>query len=153
MTPGTTFRQCSATRRGVAAIWALVVLSVLTVVMALATWQTLAGHRQAERRQYQLQAEWLARSGVELAAARLLAAADYKGETVELMERGQVRITVQAEDKVPGMFRITVEARYPAEEKGVVLRTASRTFRRVTEKGRVRLEVMKQADAKPDRGK
>lgn len=127
-------------RRGVAAIWALVVLSVLTVVIALATWHSLAGQRLAERRQYQLQADWLARSGIELAAARLLTAPhEYKGETVQPVERGQVRIAVHTDEKAPGVFRITAEARYPAGDKDAVLRTAARTLRRVTEKGQVRL--------------
>jgi len=82
-------------RRGIAAVWALVVLAVLTVVIGVITWQSVTGFRRADHRQAQLQALWLARSGVELAAARLLAnPAGYTGETLELIPRSQVRIEV-----------------------------------------------------------
>ena len=130
-------------RAGAAAIWALVVLSVLTVVMTIITWQSIAGLRLAERRQNQLQADWLARSGVELAAARLLAGPDgYQGETVEPLPRARVRIEVKTKDGAPGLYHVTCEARYPADDKAVVVRSVARTFRRVAEKDRVRLEVV-----------
>lgn len=129
-------------RRGLAAIWALVILAVITVLMTLITWQGLAGLRQAERREHQLQADWLARSGLEAAAARLLAADDFKGETLEPLARSRVTITVDAKPDAPGLFRITSEARYPVEGRLSVVRTAARVFRRIVDKDRVRVEVV-----------
>jgi hypothetical protein len=130
-------------RRGIAALWALVVLAVLTVVIGFITWQSVTGFRRADHRQAQLQALWLARSGVELAAARLLDnPAGYTGETLELIPRSQVRITVTTDPKQEQTFLVTCEARYPADERDSVLRAQSRRLRRVAEKGRVRLEVV-----------
>lgn len=131
-----------SSRRGLAAIWALVVLAVLTVTMTLITWQSLAGLRQADRRDHQLQADWLARSGLELAAARLLAAADFKGETLEPVPRSRVTISVEAKADAPGLIRVTSEARYPIEGRLSVVRAATRVFRRVVEKERIRIEVI-----------
>jgi hypothetical protein len=129
-------------RQGLAAIWALVILAVITVLMTLITWQGLAGLRQAERREHQLQADWLARSGLELAAARLLAADDFKGETFEPVPRSRVTITVETKPDSPGFVRVTSEARYPVEGRLSVVRTATRVFRRVADKERVRVEVV-----------
>ena len=135
-------RHAVLCRRGLAAIWALVVLAVITVLMTLITWQSLAGLRQADRRDHQLQAEWLARSGLELAAARLLAAADFKGETLEPVPRSRVTISVETKPDAPGLFRVTSEARYPVEGRLSVVRTATREFRRVADKERTRVEVV-----------
>ena len=129
-------------RRGLAAVWALVVLAVITILMTLITWQSLAGLRQADRRDHQLQAEWLARSGLELATARLLADDDFKGETLEPVPRSRVTITVETKPDAPGVFHVTSEARYPAEGRLSVVRTATREVRRVVEKERVRIEVI-----------
>src|SRR5262249_28299 len=130
-------------RSGFALIWAIVILSILTVVMALVTRMSVTAMRLADRRQQQLQADWLARSGGELAATRLLGdPKGYEGETVELIPDGKVRIAIQTKADAPGTYRVTCEARYPAEEPDAVLRKATRTFRRVTEKDRTRLEVV-----------
>lgn len=130
-------------RSGIALIWAIVILSVLTVVMALVTQTSVTGLRRADRRQQQLQADWLTRSGIELAAARLLNdPKEYEGETVELIPEGKVRIAIQTKADAPGTYWVTCEVRYPSEEPEAVVRTAKRTLRRVTEKDRTRLEVV-----------
>jgi hypothetical protein len=91
-------RFLSGRRRAVAAMWMLVVLVVLMAVMGTTTWQHLTARRLLDRRHQQLQAAWLARAGVELAAARLLSnPADFTGESVALLPGTQVRITVQNE--------------------------------------------------------
>jgi hypothetical protein len=129
-------------RRGVATFWVLVVLAVLTAVLGTITCQFLAGRSLVERRQNQLQARWLARAGVELAAARLLAdPGGYKGETVEVVPGGKVRIEVRAESGSPDTFVVRSEGRFPAVERGVT-RSEERRFRRTVEKDRVRLEVV-----------
>lgn len=137
-------------RRGIAAVWALVVLAVLTVVIGLITWQSVTGLRRADHRQAQLQALWLARSGVEWAAARLLTnPAGYTGETLELIPRSQVRIEVKRDPEKSDIFLVACAARYPIDERESVLRSQSRRLRRVVEKDRVRLEVV--APALPEK--
>jgi hypothetical protein len=138
-------------RRGVAAIWALVVLSVLTTVLAATTWQVMAGRRLLDRRQDQLQAAWLARAGVELAAARLLTnPAGYKGESLELIPGSQIRIEVRSEPGSPDIFLVTSEARKPKDGSRPVVRSVTHRLRRSTEKDRARIEVL--AGEEPAKG-
>src|SRR5437879_6089497 len=86
------------TRRAVAALWMLVVLAVLTTVLATTTWQHLTARRLLDQRHKQLQAAWLARAGVELAAARLLSnPAEYTEDVATLLPGAQVHVTVQRE--------------------------------------------------------
>jgi hypothetical protein len=126
----------------VATLWTVVVLAVLTAVLGTITAQLLAGRRSVEGRRNQLQAQWLARAGVELAAARLLAdPAGYKGETVEVIPGGTVRIEVRPEPESSGTFLVRSEARFPAGDRGVA-RSEGRRFRRTVEKDRVRLEAL-----------
>src|SRR3954447_4689432 len=125
--------RAPVSRRGAALVIALVALAFVTVVMASLTWQCLASRQLVERRQNQLQAEWLARSGLELAAARLLAdPAGYQGEAVELIPGGQVRIEVRNEASAPDVFRVTSEGRFPGDGLESVLRSVTRSFRRTT---------------------
>lgn len=132
-----------SSRAGIAAMWALVVLAVLTIVIGLIAWQSVTSLRQANHRQQQVQALWLARSGIERAAARLLTdSAVYQGESVELISRSEVRIEVKKDAKNANVFTITCEARYPTDERRPVARSMARRFRRSEEKGRVRLEVL-----------
>jgi hypothetical protein len=130
-------------RPGIASVWALVVLAVLTVVIGVITWESVTGYRRADHRQARLQALWLARSGVELAAARLLAdPAGYTGETLELIPGSQVRIEMKSDPAQKDTFLVTCEARYPTDARESVLQAQSRRLRRVVEKDRVRLEVV-----------
>jgi hypothetical protein len=136
-------------RRGFAAIWILVVLAVLMIVIELLAVQTANGIRRADHHHHQIRALWLARSGVELAAARLLAnPPDYKGETLEVISRSQVHIEVHKASDNPDIFQITCEARFPTDERGSVLRSHSFRFRRITDKDQVRLEVVPPAMSK-----
>src|SRR5215212_5186987 len=103
-------RHCHSRRSGAAIMWALVVLAVLAVTTATAAWQFGAARRGLAWRHDRLQAEWLARSGCELAAARLLAGpADYTGETVEPIPDAKVVIVVEKDAK-PDTFRVRCEA-------------------------------------------
>jgi hypothetical protein len=121
-------------------VWALVVLAVLTTLAAALTFQLLAARRAVDRRERQLQAEWLARSGAELTAARLLEKSAYEGETAEVLAGSKVRIQVQAEKGEPNVYRITCEARQLADGPEAVTRTVTRRFRRTVEGERVRVE-------------
>jgi hypothetical protein len=113
------------------------------VVVELLTIQTVTSIRQADHRHYQIQALWLARSGVESAAARLLAnPANYRGETRAIIPKSLVRIDVLNDSAKPDIFQITCEARYPTDAREAVLRSQTLRFRRVTEKNKVRLEAI-----------
>src|SRR5262245_19720915 len=59
-------------RRGIALVMALVVMAVLTVILAFVAKEIVTQRLALEQRQRRLQAQWLARAGVEIAAARLL---------------------------------------------------------------------------------
>jgi len=124
-------------------MWTLVVLSVLTVLMAVITWQVLANRRWLDRRQNQMQSVWLARSGLELAATRLLSnPAGYTGESLQLIPESEIRIEVQRDSDSANSYSVTSEARYPTSGKAVVVRSLTHRLRRVTEKDGVRVEVV-----------
>jgi hypothetical protein len=130
-------------RRGSALLVAVVAITVAAVVTAAITWQSVAGRRLVESRQHQLQAEWLARAGIELAADRLLSdPAGYRGESVELVPGGRVRIEVRAEPGKADVFRVSSEALFPQDGRDRALRTVTRSFRRTTRDKQVRLEVI-----------
>jgi hypothetical protein len=132
----------TSARRGTALLIAMVAIVIVSAVAAAVVWQCLAGRRVLEHRHNQLQAEWLARAGVELAADRLLTdPAGYRGEVVEPVPGAEVRIEVRAG---PGadVFRVTSFAVFPRKDREAVRRSAARTFRRTSQGGRVRLEVV-----------
>jgi hypothetical protein len=122
---------------------AVTALALAAVVMAVVLSQCVAGHRLLVGRHKQLQAEALARAGVELAADRLLSApAGYTGETVEPIPGAPVRIEVRADSTTENVYRVTCEARYAGDGGDAVLRTARRSFRRTIRDNQVRLEVI-----------
>jgi hypothetical protein len=117
----------------------LITLGVLSMLMVTITWQIVANRRVLERRQNQAQATWLARSGIELGAAHLLASAAYTGEVLEIIPEAKVDIQVERIKETPDAYVIISEARYPSEGTGQVVRSVTRHFRRVMEKGKVQL--------------
>lgn len=130
-------------RRGVAAAWAIVVLGVLGLILGTLAVQLVANRGVLNRREDRAQSLWLARAGIELAAARLLGdPAGYQGETVKPVPEGQVKITVQADKGAPNVFVVTSEARYPTGNPHPVVEVAARRFRRSVDKGQVRLEAI-----------
>ena len=130
-------------RRGIALMGTLVALLILSLMMTAVVWQIMATRRTLEHREYELQAVWLARAGAELAAAHLLAnPSGYSGEVVELIPGSSVSVEVRSEDSSSDTFRITSEARYPAQAVGGVVRSVTRHYRRQVDGERVRLQVM-----------
>jgi hypothetical protein len=122
---------------------AVVALALIAVVTTFVTWHCLAVHRVLDRRHNQLQAAWLARSGVELAAARLLDdPAGYNGESVEPIPGAELRIEVRAEPGSADVFRVSSLARVPRDGKDAVPQSVTCTFRRTSRGGEVRLEVV-----------
>ena len=125
-------------RRGITLILALVLMATLTVIFAVLTIEVVSQHRMLAGRQRQLQASWLARSGVELAVARLL---EKPGAFVEdnkdLLPDALVRVEVKEAEK--DKFLINVDVRLGEEDERPVAATTSRRFRRTEGDGTIRL--------------
>ena len=134
-------RRLSRTRRrGFGLIALLVTLAVISILLGTITLQIVLSRKTVERRANQLQALWLARAGVEIAAAQLLGGSeDYAGQTLELIPGGRVRVEVKREQ---GLVDVTSEATYPADSTQPVVRTARRLYRRVATGDGTRLEVV-----------
>lgn len=109
-------------RRGMATLWALLILAAVTALAAAALSQAGTTRQRLAAEKNRAQAGWLARSGVELAVAQLAANASYTGETAKPFAGGEVTIAVVPEG---GSFRIASEAHV-----GGVRATAARTVRR-----------------------
>ena len=93
----------------------LVVLSVLGTMSVLATREFAIARRTLAIRQNRIQAEWLARSGADLAVARLLADEDYTGGTVEPIATGPVEIKVERDwTGKTGDYHIRCDATIPS---------------------------------------
>jgi len=142
MTPSVVIRRRTP-RSGITVMWVLVILSVLAVTSASAAWQFTTGRRTLERRQNRIQALWLARSGGELAAARLLAEPDgYTGETITPIAESKVRITVEKDAARANSYKIRCDARYPEDGPGAVNVAVSWIAMQRKDPPAVRLEVV-----------
>jgi hypothetical protein len=127
-------------------MWALVILTVLTLVSATAIWQMSAGRRALERRQNAIQALWLARGGAEIAADRLRDDAGYTGESIELIADSELRIAVEKDPVAMDGFRIRCEAHFPKAGPGRMAKTLTWKAVRSTDPAGVKLEVMNDND-------
>ena len=120
------------TRRGFIAAAVLLGLIVLAMLMGLLIRSALIRRTETARAERRLQAETLARSGLERAAARLATNPGYDGETWEITadslgkrDSGLVRIAVEKIDGQPDRRRVTSRADYPGrpESRSRVTRT------------------------------
>jgi hypothetical protein len=109
-------------RRGVALIVVLAGLAVTMVMFLAATKLILVQRKTIELTARQIQASWLAESGVQRAAARLAADANYRGETwnvsaEELGGRsgGSVTIHVEQPPDQPGRRTVHIDADFPSD--------------------------------------
>jgi type II secretory pathway component PulK len=128
--------------RGVALMAVVVTLVILALMMSAVAWQMVASGRVLLHRHYELQAGWLARSGIEHAAARLLEQpSEYRGETLHPIELSTVNIDVTylADSHT---YRVRSEARYPIDLAAFVMRTQTRIFKRVVDGKTVRLDCI-----------
>jgi uncharacterized membrane protein len=133
--------QTSKARRGLALLVVFAVMAVLSVVLATVTFNAVAQRNMAQQRQHRLQADWLARAGIDLAAARLLEKpAAFTEELTELVPGAKVGIVVA--DLGKGEFSVTADAESGRDEELLVVRSAIRHFRRTEENGSTRLEVV-----------
>jgi hypothetical protein len=125
-------------RRGITLILALVLMATLTVIFAVLTMEVVSQHRMLAARQRQLQANWLARSGVELAVARLMEKPDaYSEVNKDLLPDAFVRIEVKEAEK--DTYVVTVDVRLGEEDERPVAATISRRFRRTESDGVIRM--------------
>jgi len=97
-------------------VCAMVALAILVSMVKLAA----ADRRMVDQQSWQVQAAWLAESGLERAAWRLAADADYKGETwtlptvqVAATDAAVVRIQVETIPEQPNRRLVRVQADYP----------------------------------------
>jgi hypothetical protein len=117
------------------------VLAVVAAVSVAATGRFVLARREADAYRNRLQAEWLARSGYELAVGKLLANPDgYTGETATPIPNGEVKIVVGKETVGKDVYRVECTARYPAGDRAAVVRTVTRTVKRTDDAGRARIE-------------
>jgi hypothetical protein len=108
--------------RGTALILVLVGLAVTTLIFMAAIKMILIQRKTIELNSRQIQARWLAESGVERAAARLAADAKYEGETWNISAQelggrdgGKVNIKVEEVPDKPDHRKVHIEADYPTE--------------------------------------
>ncbi len=127
-------------RAGMAIILILVALAVLTIVLSVATSQALAQRRLAQQRARQLQADWLARAGIELAAARLLGQPGaFTTEHKDLAPDALVRVVV--EKTGDNVFDVRAETEIKSGDAIAVIRSARVRFRR-SDIGAPRLQAL-----------
>jgi type II secretory pathway component PulK len=125
-------------RSGYALMTIVLMLGIVALMLGSITIQMALNRTAQAQREARLQALWLARSGLEQAAGRLMAAAeDYRGETLELLPGGTVRIEIERDGEVQ---RITSEASYAGTLSHPVVRVEMRSYRLHRDGGRVRLE-------------
>jgi hypothetical protein len=132
-------KRPSASRRGIGSIWAVIVLSVTTIIMAGITAQLLQTRKSQEHRHNEMQTLWLARSGLELAGQRLLIdPTGYETDTVELIPLSHLKIKVSKGDK-PDLYVVRSEASYPVNRRDKTVLALTGRFQRTVEKGQARL--------------
>ena len=106
-------------RRGVLLLTGLVLLAAIAIVLGSLTWQSVTQRRLLAQRERQLQAEWLARGGIERAAALTSAGKKPTDETWKPLATAEVRLQVTEKD---GTYRVRSEAIYPVDEPNPVSR-------------------------------
>jgi type II secretory pathway component PulK len=113
-------KNTTPTRRGMVLVLVLVCLAVAASLVIVATRRAVTADRGAQTEVENLQAVWLAESGLERASARLAADSAYTGETwsipaAELDGRhaGKVVTTVRPTPDKPQRRTVRVEADFP----------------------------------------
>ena len=119
--------------RGAAAFFALVCLSLLALVVIGMLRQGRIRRERMRAAEHRQQADWLVEAGLERAAARLDAGADYEGETWQIGPEalgGRSAVVVIAVE--PGRGRrvrsVRVRAEYPADPSAPNRTTRTKVF-------------------------
>ena len=110
-------------RRGAALVLAMVCLLVVATISVALTRLLVDEHRQAQRRQHQVQALWVAESAVQRAAVQLRASSDYGGETwrIDAATMGgkwpaEAVIRIEPVESHETLRRVVVHVHYPKRE-------------------------------------
>jgi type II secretory pathway pseudopilin PulG len=112
-------------RTGYALMTVILTLAIVAVMLSTITLQVVMNRQAQVRREAQLQALWLARAGLELGAARLASDSDYRGDALELIPTGLVRIEIERDKDV---IRVLSESTYTGTQAHPVVRALSRTY-------------------------
>lgn len=132
----------SQRRQGLAIVMALAVMAVLTVVLSVVTLQIVNQRKLMVQRQHQLQSEWLARAGIEVAAARLLdSAVAFTDDKQQLVPDSKLDIVVEKlrQDE----YTVVVEAEVGRPDEHLKrARSASARLRRSVSKEGVRVQSL-----------
>jgi hypothetical protein len=126
-------------------------LAVVTLILGVIVWQHTSSRRRLEHREYELQADWLVRAGIELGAARLLedprTATSQPWERTEFRtpgnsadEMGQIRVQCAPVPDTPDVYRVRCDVVFPVDATDQVRRTAERHFRRKSDGTHVLLD-------------
>ncbi|MGA2058917.1 MAG: pilus assembly PilX N-terminal domain-containing protein [Thermoguttaceae bacterium] len=107
-------------RRGVILILVLACLAIASVLLITGIKLALSSHRVSRTFGWSVQAQWLAESGLERAAAQLAADADYSGETWKISAKdldgddaGTVKIDVKPVPEHDNRRLVKVETDFP----------------------------------------
>src|SRR5262249_1372148 len=131
-------------RPGAAFLIVLVALALVGIAMSTAAWRMTASRRFLDRRHQELQAQWLARAAIEMAAARLLSdPGQYTGETVELVANSTVRIRVAPTATAPDRYRVISDALYPKDAHDPVRYSVECEVKRIPHAGKIELVVQR----------
>lgn len=108
-------------RRGIAIMFAVVVLAMLGAIAGTAIWQFLAGRHALERRANVIQARWLARSAASLTAAKLAEDRNaIPAESVDLLTGWNVQVQVEQPGTDKNLYRMQTTATTNAEDRSRV---------------------------------
>ncbi len=121
------WRLHMAARTGAALMFSLVTLAILTTLMAVTMRQMTARRKLLALQQAKLQADWLARSGIEYAIARLLAETKpFTTELDTLIAHYHLSVSVQPVSGQPATFRIVSTASFQPEGLTAIRRVERR---------------------------
>lgn len=122
-------RDESRARRGAVLVAVMICLLLISLLTASLVANVAAQRRQLRQEEQNLQAEWLAESALELAAARLAGEAAYAGETwnVAAEDLGGAQaatVTIRVGRGIrPRDCTVTAQVEYPAGSRTAVRRT------------------------------
>lgn len=112
-------------RRGLVLMLAVILMSMLSFLMVTIATQMLLNRRAVERRIQQVQAHWLARSGIEVARACLAERPNYSGDMLQPIPDSHILIRVRPSGN---RRKVEVEAAYPNAGASVIVRGLEREF-------------------------
>src|SRR5262249_21106071 len=129
-------------RRGATIVYAMVVTAIISLLMADIARHVMSARRLLEARANALQAHWLARSGIELAAGKLLADQNYRGEEPRTSSGGLVQIKVEQDPQSPQIYIVLCNGQFSPDDRATTRIDISRMYRRTKTDGRIVLTLV-----------